>query len=130
MLVPTKHLWKLYYILNMCPLSRRKTLGRLSVTLCGLATAGCVNPYGQSRNDWYVYAALDSGDHEEWKITEYSHEQVQANDFARELVPKAAEIGSARKRAPDAGKDAIDNLPTRYISYEQELVRMEMIHED
>jgi hypothetical protein len=114
----------------MPSISRRKALRGLSVGLCGALTAGCVNPYGQSRNDWYVYAALDSADREEWEITEYSHEQVQANDFARELVPKAAETGSARKHASDAGKDAIDDLPTRYISYEQELVRMEMIHED
>jgi len=116
--------------MHMSRISRREALRGFSVSIISILTGGCLYGLGQSRSAWYVHARVVTGDYEEYEITEYSNEQVQQNKFARELVPKAAERGSARMRAPDAGKDAIDDLPTQYIRYDQQIVLLEMLTEE
>lgn len=104
---------------------------RRTMLLGIISIAGCTGLSDQSETVWYVMARVVDDEPEEAKITEYSDERVQSNEFARELIPKAVRSGGyAEKKAPDAGKNAINDLPTEYISYEHQVVRMLLRNEE
>jgi hypothetical protein len=99
-------------------------LKRRVVLLAMIGAGGCTETLSESETV-YVLARVVDDDDEEDDITSYRDEQVQANEFARELVPEAVRNGgSAERRAGDAGRDAISDLPTTYISYQDHIVGM------
>jgi hypothetical protein len=99
-------------------------LKRRVVLLAMIGAGGCTEILGESETV-YVLARVVDDQPEEDEITSYRDEQVQANEFARELVPEAVRSGgSAERRAGDAGRDAISDLPTTYISYQDHIVGM------
>jgi hypothetical protein len=75
--------------------------------------------------DKYVVARVVEEEPPDEEVTDYSNEHVQANEYARELVPEAVNGGGyAERRVPNGGANPIGDLPTGYIAYEEDLVRM------
>ena len=103
-------------------MKRRRVLQAGGVAI-GSLLSGCGR--FTSSEDRYVFARVVEEEPPKEEITEYSNEQVQANEYARELVPDAVNGGGyAERRVPNGVANPIGDLPTGYIAYEDDVVRM------
>lgn len=103
-------------------MKRRRVLQGGGVVIgCSLSGCGMFS----AAEDKYVVARVVEEEPSDEEITDYSNEHVQANGYARELVPEAVNGGGyAERRVSNGGSNPIGDLPTGYIAYEDDIVRM------
>jgi hypothetical protein len=103
-------------------MKRRRVLQAGGVVI-GSSLSGC--GVLSSAEDKYVFARVVEEEPPNEEVMDFSNEQVQANEYARELVPEAVNGGGyVERRVPNGEANPIGDLPTGYIAYEDDVVRM------